>query len=639
MTPSEISLNLHLDRELVSREKNSERILEVAVRAPQFTDKRERLPLNLALVLDRSGSMSGAKLKAVKQAALHVLDQLGPEDRVAIVCYDGHVEVVAPSTLVTDMNRMDLKNRVHAIDIGGSTALHDGWLTGCRQVAEFIKPETLNRCLLLTDGLANVGLTDPEAITNEAKELFDRQISTSTFGVGEGFNEHLLERMANQGGGNFYFIETPADITRIFEREFKELAETSTRDVEVTLSHHPSLTSKVLGGWRTNSIAPGNLRLSLGNLTSNQERMVYVKFTIPAAVDGITDLPVKAHARGKGKDAVVFEAEADVQWRYASQAEADAEQPDKAFMERFAPVELAEEANEALKLEREGRRREAEERLASTIHSRQAYLDNEQQGFYRDMSERMGRGMDEGDRKRSHFDTYNIKQGRKNGEYFHLERPTRHVVIDVDGRKVLIDTGSPVSIGKLTSWTFLGRPVNLLEELHGFNLDYLSQQVGMPLDVLMGMDVLKDYNLLIDDQVGTVIFSPDGFMMPYITRLPLTEYLMKVPAVEVEVEGHQMKLVLDTGARFSFLPNNFIIDREEKGKEHDFYPGIGEFDTPIYSVPMRLNGEMFLLTCGILPPTLEMALQATGVNGLLGMDLLDRYVLQLALRDNLLMLS
>ena len=384
------------------------------MRAPQFTAKRERLPLNLALVIDRSGSMSDGKLEAVKKAALHVLDHLEAEDRVAIISYGSDVEIVAPSTLVTDAKRNWLKESIRSIEINGCTALHEGWLTGCRQVAEHLTPNSLNRCLLLTDGLANEGITDPEMIASQAKDLYDRQVTTSTFGVGQGFNEHLLEAMANQGGGNFYFIEVPADIPGIFEREFKDLAETAVRDVEVTLAFNPDINAKVLGGWSTESSAPGKLRISIGSLSSAQARTVYLKLIIPTAENTVAEVPIQVKVVGKGENAALYEAQAEVSWRYASQAEADAEQPNKAFMERFAPVELAEEANEALKLERAGRRREAEERVASTLHSRQDYLNDEQQGFYRDMSERMGHGMDEVDRKSSHFDTYRLKQGRMN---------------------------------------------------------------------------------------------------------------------------------------------------------------------------------------------------------------------------------
>jgi len=634
-----MEIKLATDKSVIAREKASERYLEAAVHAPQSAAKKERMPLNLAIVVDRSGSMSGEKLRAVKQAALYVVDHLEVNDRVAVIAFGSDVKIVAESTLVTDANRNRLKECIQSIQISGNTALHAGWLTGCRQVAEGITANMINRCLLLTDGLANEGETDPSTISTQAKDLYDRQVSTSTFGVGEGFNEHLLEAMSNQGGGNFYFIETAGDIAGIFEREFAELVETAVRDVEVKLEFDQAITPKVLAGWRNDLLSPGKLRIFLGSMGSNRERMVYVKLPIPAAGENATEQVVTARLVGKDKDGEIYDAEEDIRWRYVSEAEADAEQADADFMKRYAPVEIADEATEALKMERAGRRHEANERMMSSLSSRLPYISNERTEYYRDMSTRMSRGMDEGDRKRSHYEEYMFKQGRMGGETFPLERPNQHVVINDQGKKILLDTGSPISIGWVPGWTFLGKSVNLLPEFHGFNMEYLSQQVGVHLDVLQGMDVLKDYNLLLNDRAQVASFSKGGFMRTFSIRLPLTEYLMKVPAVTVPVEGQPMRLALDTGARFSFLAKNFLKGHQEVGEEHDFYPGYGEFDTPVYSISMMLDGNEYMSKCGILPAGLEMALKATGIDGLLGMDLLDKYVMQLGLRDGVLMLE
>lgn len=636
MAPSEISLNVHVDRELVSRETDSDRILEVVVRAPQTAKKSHRIPLNLALVIDRSGSMNGGKLEAVKHAAIQVLDYLDAQDRLTLVTFDDQVTVLLPSLLMRDANKSQMKERIYSIDLGGSTALHMGWLTGCKQLARVIDDRTLNRCLLLTDGQANVGTTDTEEIAKQASDLLDRRVSTSTIGVGIGFNEHLLEAMANQGGGNFHFIESEADVQRIFDLEFKDLSEIALRDVEVVVELDPAIKVNVLGSWRVQTPAPSEWRLSLGSISADHERSVFLKIGITPAGKDVAEVPVLVKARGKGENGDVLEAEVKTCWRYASQTEADAEQPDLELMKRFTEVDLADKAAEALKLERAGRRKQAEDLLKSKIASSQPYIDNSQQAYYMGMSDRMARGMDELDRKQSHYGTYMFKQGRAMGEHFHLERPDRHVVIAHNGAKILVDTGSPVSIGRIPGWTFLGKPVNLLPNLQSFNMEYLSQKVGTHLDVLLGMDVMAEYNILLDTQGQHVIFSPVPIPMHDCIEIPMTNYLMKVPAVDVMVEGHPMKLVLDTGARYSFLPRNFLNGRSSIKDEHDFYPGIGDFDTPIFPVKMSLTGEEFESASGILPPALEMTLQATGIQGLLGMDLLDRFQIELAFPENLL---
>ena len=402
---------MDVDRELIARGVPSQHILEIRVQAPKSAGHDKRPHLNLALVLDRSGSMSGDKLSYVKKAAKHVLTLLQEQDSVAVVTYDDEVDLVSPSVSVTDENRREITRRISLLKTGGSTNLSGGWFAGCKEAAATAGEGTLNRALLLTDGLANAGIIDLEELARHAKELSRRGISTSTFGVGEGFNEHLLEAMSNQGGGNFYYIDTPQAIPDLFLREFAELAAVTASDVEISLNFPSTWKLEVPGGWRTH-FSEGNLRIFLGNLVSGQTQEIYIRLAIPSAGEP-AEMALNATVSGKGENGSLFENKAQVVILYAEQAKVDAAPQKREIVERFALVYLAEIANDSLKLERHGENDKASRQLIHTTEEYRNFISREEAQKFQEMADRMKRGMEEHDRKQSHFNTYNQKRGKQ----------------------------------------------------------------------------------------------------------------------------------------------------------------------------------------------------------------------------------
>lgn len=405
-----LTCSLTSDQTLIAREVPSQRILEIALRAPLSAVRAQRPRLNLALVLDRSGSMSGEKLEYVKRAAQHVLDLMTEQDRVSLVIFDDEIDILAPSQPVTDQNRRDLKARLQSVRSGGSTNLSGGWLAGCQEVARAQVDGELNRALLLTDGQANVGITHPNELAKHARELADRGVSTSTFGVGEGFNEHLLEEMSNQGRGNFYYIGTPSQIPGLFEQEFTELSSTTAREVVITVELPPHTGVEVLGGWRHENRG-GQVKIYPGSLYSGRTQEIYLKLlTPPTAGQDALEIRVSAQAVGDGGE--TLQADASLRFTYASQVESEREPKQVEVMRRYAEVDIANTANDALILERAGKREEAARQLTLAIQANAPYLDPERSAEYNQMTDRLKRGLDERDRKSAHQAAYDQKRRR-----------------------------------------------------------------------------------------------------------------------------------------------------------------------------------------------------------------------------------
>ncbi len=405
-----LSFQLQPDCSLIPREEPCERIVEIRLTAPASQKASQRAPLNLALVIDRSGSMSGEKLEYVRQAAAHVVSALTETDSAALVVFDDEIDLLCPSAPVTPEHRARLHEAIQSIRSGGTTNLGDGWLRGCKEIAATAKQGQLVRALLLTDGLANVGITDPEELAHHARELFTRGVSTSTFGVGLGFNEHLLEAMANEGGGNFYYIEHPNQIVDLFNSELQGLLAVTARAVEVRLDLPAKVSAQVLGSWR-HTVQDRTVRINLGDLNQGTTREVYLKLIFPPG-EQVKPLVVSAQALARGEDDEVLSASAEVAFTRENAATVRTAARDQQVLNRYALVYIADVASRALKLEREGRREEARRLLEPAVEEFGVFLDEEKSGHYRGLSERLRRGLDEFDRKSSQYAAYIHKQSR-----------------------------------------------------------------------------------------------------------------------------------------------------------------------------------------------------------------------------------
>jgi len=218
---------------LIAGERQTVDLL-VRITPPDPDPNGNRRPrLNLAVALDRSGSMRGEKIHEAREAAKFCVDQLTSTDRFSTVIFDDQVDVLFTNQFVRD--RESLKRGIDRIDARNATAMHEGWVKAGIQVSEAIDSSAVNRVLLITDGQANHGETNPDRIVSQAGEVASRGVTTSTIGIGRDFNEDLLMPMAEAGGGNAWHVERPSDMAQIFETELHGLVRQFATNVQLEI--------------------------------------------------------------------------------------------------------------------------------------------------------------------------------------------------------------------------------------------------------------------------------------------------------------------------------------------------------------------------------------------------------------------
>ena len=199
----------------------------------QRLDDDERPEASLTFVIDTSGSMDqGGRLELVKEALEELVQELEDEDTIAIVEFDDDPSVVLEPTEVEDDD--EIFDALDDLEPGGSTNVEAGLRLGYDLASETFDDDRVNRVILLSDGVANAGLTDPDGLAEMIRRDADRGIQLLTIGVGLGnFNDVLLEQLADQGDGFYAYVDTEDEAERLFEDELTSTLLTIAKDAKI----------------------------------------------------------------------------------------------------------------------------------------------------------------------------------------------------------------------------------------------------------------------------------------------------------------------------------------------------------------------------------------------------------------------
>jgi Ca-activated chloride channel family protein len=262
--------------------------IKVGLTGAPIKKAKARAAVNVAIVLDRSGSMQGAKMVAAKAAARQAVDRLSDDDIVSVIAYDTGVEVVVPATKARD--KESIRRGIDRLVPSGNTALFAGVSKGADELRKFLEAERVNRIVLLSDGLANVGPASPAELEVLGRRLGHQGISVTTLGLGLDYNEDLMARLARSSDGNHVFVERTEELARFFDLEFGELEAVVAQDVVVEINLAEGMRPvRVLG--READIVGQKVTARLNQVAAQREKFVLLEVEV-AAGEAVSKAPM-----------------------------------------------------------------------------------------------------------------------------------------------------------------------------------------------------------------------------------------------------------------------------------------------------------------------------------------------------------
>jgi Ca-activated chloride channel family protein len=334
----------------------------------------ERTPVNVAFVIDRSGSMAGARIAQAREAAAAAIRRLDKNDIASVVIFDDKIDVLVQAQPVED--HAAFIDRIRQVTARGSTAIHGGVIEGAAQVKHNLEARRLNRVVLLSDGQANVGPRQPEEFAKLGRELLQQGISVSTIGVGLQYNEDLMLQLARASDGNHTFVGESTDLIQVFNKEFDDVLASCAQTVSIDIELKPGV-RVVRGLSRDAKIDGQTAHFQLNQIYAATEHYVLMEVEVdPSATDaagsGDADLGRVRVTYTAPQDGSRQTIETPVRARFSQSTTEIAASRDNAVIESVVEQSVRARTAAAIALRDQGRHGEAQALFSQNVREIEA---------------------------------------------------------------------------------------------------------------------------------------------------------------------------------------------------------------------------------------------------------------------------
>jgi len=287
-----VQVRLQADRPVVEAGKAQALLVKVEVEGKELP-AADRPPVNLSIVIDKSGSMSGDRIVNARKGAIEAIRRLGKDDIFSVVVFDNTVETLIPAQKLTNLDKAE--EIIMGIHAGATTNIYGGLEAGLVELEKNFEKDYLNRMVLLSDGLANVGKTQPEDFAALGRTLSGKGVVVTTVGLGASYNEKLMSDLAQAGEGNTYFVADAHTLPEIFEAEIGHLVSTVARGVTITIKLPGNVKVEDVRG-RPFRQRGNQLEIDFHDVVAGHSKFSLLELTIPEGKAGDALETLSAHA-------------------------------------------------------------------------------------------------------------------------------------------------------------------------------------------------------------------------------------------------------------------------------------------------------------------------------------------------------